>query len=174
MSIGILINIHDGIVLAADSASTLSMMGVPNQAGPVVINVYNNANKIANLYKGQPIGCVAFGSGSIGSASISTLLKDFRRRLTDSEEKGFDRAKYTMENVAKLLLGFFTDRIAELQPTEPKPTLGIFLGGYSKGKSLGEGWELQIENGEPKSQNASVQRVKSASIGEANLNRFTG
>jgi hypothetical protein len=151
MSIGILINIHDGIVLAADSASTLTMMGVPNQRpGPIVLNVYNNANKIANLYKGEPIGCVAFGSGSIGSASISTLLKDFRKRLTNGEEKEFDRLTYTMEDVAKLLLKFLAARIADLLPTEPKPTLGIMLGGYSKGKSLGQGWELRIENGEPK------------------------
>ena len=50
MSIGILINVHDGIVLAADSASTLTLIGPqPNQP---VVNVYNNANKIANLYKG--------------------------------------------------------------------------------------------------------------------------
>jgi len=86
MSIGILINVHDGIVLAADSASTLNL--VPgailapqaNVPGPFPINVYNNANKIANLYKGEPIGCVAYGSGSVGT--ISTLLKDFRKLLT--------------------------------------------------------------------------------------------
>lgn len=147
MSIGILINIHDGIVLAADSASTLTAMGAQT---PLVLNVYNNANKIVNLQKGKPIGCVAFGSGSIGSASISTLLKDFRRLLGHHKVEEFDPTKYTMEDVAKSLLKFLVARIADLQPGEPKPTLGILLGGYSKGKSLGQGWELQIENGVPK------------------------
>src|SRR5258708_37235979 len=87
MSIAVVISVHDGVVLAADSASTLLAAGIPGvgpeSAGPdqIAVNVYNNANKIANLYKGEPIGCVAYGSGSIGLASISTLLKDFRNLL---------------------------------------------------------------------------------------------
>lgn len=103
MSIAIAISVHDGVVLAADSASTLGgIFGVqPGIAAqqPVAMNVYNNANKIANLYKGKPIGCVAHGSGSIGSASISTLLKDFRFRLTHGLEQGFNFDAYTMEEI---------------------------------------------------------------------------
>ncbi|OFV90436.1 MAG: hypothetical protein A3H28_10030 [Acidobacteria bacterium RIFCSPLOWO2_02_FULL_61_28] len=155
MSIGILITVHDGIVLAADSASTLTLMGpLPNQqdpvaikARPVAVNVYNNANKIANLYKGKPIGCVAYGSGSIGSASISTLLKDFRKRLTHGEETGFDIHNCTMEDVAKRLAGFLMSHVKKLEANEPKPSLGMMIGGYSSGESLGEGWLLTIENG---------------------------
>ena len=67
MSIGIFISVHDGIVLAADSASTLTVMtgptadqplqpnSVPN--GPIALNVYNNANKIANLYNRELQSC---------------------------------------------------------------------------------------------------------------------
>src|SRR5688572_30752954 len=105
MSIGILVNVHDGLVMAADSASTLSVLA-QGQPKSVPINVYNNANKIVNLYKGEPIGCVAYGSGSIGSASVSTLLKDFRTRLTDGFESTFDRTSYTMEGVASALTSF--------------------------------------------------------------------
>src|ERR1039458_10411452 len=89
MSIAVLIGVHDGLVLAADSASTLSMPvppGVvlpPGQPG-IVGNVYDNANKIFNLVKGQPIGCITFGSGNIGNASIGTLIKDLRKKLTDT------------------------------------------------------------------------------------------
>ncbi len=52
MSIGILISVHDGIVLAADSASTLTLTQPGQAPNPqnVALNVYNNANKIANLY----------------------------------------------------------------------------------------------------------------------------
>lgn len=147
MSIGILIKVHDGIVLAADSASTVTLMGPPpNQQGSVV-NVYNNANKIANLYKGQPIGCVAYGSGSIGSASISTLLKDFRTRLTSGVETGFVIHSCTIEDVAKRLTDFLMNYVKQLGPNEPKPTIGIMVAGYSGGESLGEGWLLTIENG---------------------------
>jgi hypothetical protein len=150
MSIGILISVHDGIVLAADSASTLALMqpgAMPNRLNTVVLSVYNNANKIANLYKGSPIGCVAFGAGSIGNASISTLLKDFRYKITNGQEAEFDIKTYTMEGVAKLLTDFLMSHVNQLPGTLPKPSLGILLGGYSSAKSLGEGWKIQIENG---------------------------
>ncbi len=156
MSIGILISVHDGIVLAADSASTLTLMmpgTSPDQITVGALNVYNNANKIANLYKGQPIGCVAYGSGSIGSASISTLLKDFRKALTNCEVKDFDLDTYAVENVAKLLLDFLMTHVELLPANLPKPTLGLMIGGYSAGDSLGEGWLTGIEKGvriEPK------------------------
>jgi hypothetical protein len=149
VSIGILINVHDGIVLAADSASTLTLMG-PQPSQQLAVNVYNNANKIANLYKGEPIGCVAYGAGSIGSASISTLLKDFRYRLRHGAEAGFKIQSYSMEDVANRLTAFLMSHVQQLGSQEPKPSLGIMLGGYSGGESLGEGWLLTIENGESK------------------------
>src|ERR1700693_5446332 len=105
MSIAVLIGVHDGLVLAADSASTLTMPmppGVvlpPGQQGAAVVgNVYDNANKIFNLVKGQPIGCITFGSGNIGTASIGTLIKDLRKKLTESpREMEFNTDEYTME-----------------------------------------------------------------------------
>jgi hypothetical protein len=111
--------------------------------------VYNNANKIANLCKGTPIGCVTFGSGSIGNASISTLLKDFRRKITPpSGEIAFDLGNYSMEDVAKKLTVFLKLE-CEAQPAgSPKPTLGIFLGGYSSKDSLGETWSVNIKDGQ--------------------------
>jgi hypothetical protein len=74
MAIAISLKVNDGLVLAADSASTI--IGYTEEGDPTnVVNVYNNANKIANLRKGLPIGVVTWGSGSIGPASISTLIK---------------------------------------------------------------------------------------------------
>jgi hypothetical protein len=55
MTIAVALKVQDGIVLAADSASTLFGEGVGG-AGPGVVNVYNNADKIVNLGKGLPIG----------------------------------------------------------------------------------------------------------------------
>jgi hypothetical protein len=47
--------VHDGLILAADSAQT--MIGLdPNTQQPIISNVYNNANKVFNLVKGLPIG----------------------------------------------------------------------------------------------------------------------
>jgi hypothetical protein len=102
MSVAVLIGVHDGVVLAADSASTLALR--PAEA---VLNVYDNANKIFNIVKGQPIGCITFGSGNIGTASIGTVIKDLRKKLTDTpKEMGFDPESYTMQGIAEIFARF--------------------------------------------------------------------
>src|SRR6266568_2623644 len=107
MSIAVLIGVHDGLVIASDSASTLAVSAAPG-ALVGVAKVYDNANKIFNLYKGKPIGCVTFGAGSIGNSSIGTLIKDLRVILMDKEkarglDPPFDPDNYTMEGVSKIL-----------------------------------------------------------------------
>jgi hypothetical protein len=148
VSIGILISVHDGLVLAADSASTL-LVSTPLGAG--VANVYDNANKIFNLFKGKPIGCVTFGSGSIGNASIGTLVKDLRQQLT-AKNFGFDPEKYSVEKVANLLSSFLGEECNKVQDVVAKKNtnLGILLGGYSSGEALGDSWRVEIHEGIPK------------------------
>ncbi len=147
MSIAVLIGVHDGVVLAADSASTLTF---PGQEG-LVGNVYDNANKIFNLVKGQPIGCITFGSGNIGTASIGTLIKDLRKKLTDTPEKmAFNAEQYTMEAVAKILARFLGDECEKLeQAAKLNTNLGFLLGGYSKPGDFGESWSVEIQRGVP-------------------------
>ena len=139
MSIAVLIAVHDGLVIAADSASTL-VVNTP-QGGQMAANVYDNANKIFNLIKGQPLGCATFGAGSIGSASIGTLIKDFRKKLSEKDpnknEFKFNIKKYTVEQVAKLLAGFLRDECKKLKPAELlNINIGFLIGGYSSGESL--------------------------------------
>lgn len=153
MSIAVLIGVHDGLVLATDSASTLLISTAP-QGGPMAANVYDNANKIFNLIKGKPLGCATFGSGSIGSASIGTLIKDFRVKLsvrnpTENEFK-FDIKNYTMEQVAGLLADFLAKECQKLKAPELAAiTIGFLVGGYSSGESLGESWSVEIQQGVP-------------------------
>lgn len=154
MSIAILIGVHDGLVLAADSASALVLSALPStgvgSAGQVV-NVYENANKTFNLIKGKPIGCVTFGTGSIGSASIATLIKDLRQNLTDPKtaiEMGFDANNYTMEQLAAVLAKFLGDECSKIDPVAKQgTTLGFLVGGYSSTGSLGESWSVEIAQG---------------------------
>ncbi len=156
MSIAVLIGVHDGVVLAADSASTLTFPippGVvlpPGQQG-VVGNVYDNANKIFNLVKGQPIGCITFGTGNIGNASIGTLIKDLRKKLTDTpQEMEFNADNYTMEGVVRILAKFLGAECDKLEPPAKLGTnIGFLLGGYSKPGNLGESWSVEIQKGIP-------------------------
>jgi hypothetical protein len=45
MSIAVVVGVHDGVVIAADSASTLMVSVAPNTVAGIA-NVYDNANKI--------------------------------------------------------------------------------------------------------------------------------
>src|SRR5437899_4487399 len=99
MTIAVSLKVNDGVVLGADSASTI----LGPQPGAVV-NVYNNANKIVNLRKGLPIGLVTWGLGGIAGASISTLAKDLRERFRGAdaahEDWHLDESAYTVAEVA--------------------------------------------------------------------------
>lgn len=87
MTIAISVKVHNGVVLAADSASTLSGITPTGQVG--VVNIFTTARKIFNLYKGLPIGLITWGSGSIGHASISTLAKDLRQKLMNKKNEQY-------------------------------------------------------------------------------------
>ena len=133
MSIALLIVVHDGLVLAADSASTLVASAQPG--GLYAANVYNNANKIFNLIKGLPLGCVAYGSGSIGKASIATLIKDFRKELSVKDpaknKYKFNIEKYTMEDVSKHLSTFLNEECQKVPQAElSNINAGFFICGY--------------------------------------------
>jgi hypothetical protein len=142
MSIIVSVKIHDGIVLAADSATTFfNNEGRPGQ-------IYEHANKIVNLLKGSPIGVMTCGSGGIGNASIATLLKDLRDRLagkdTDHVDWRLDPQDYTMECVASRVHEFFADRARE---ANFKYFLFLRICGYSSGRPLPEIWDLTLDQG---------------------------
>ena len=155
MSVAVLIGVHDGVVLAADSASTLSfplpagIVAPPGQHPMAVGNVYDNANKIFNIVKGQPMGCITFGTGNIGSASIGTLIKDLRKELTETPAKWeFDPKQYTMKQVASILARFFDGQCkGEDSAVKASIDVGFLVGGYSKPGHLGEAWAVEIQKG---------------------------
>ena len=78
MTVLVSVKINDGVVMAADSASSF-------ESGMV----YQNADKIVNLMEGLPIGAMATGAGGIGNESIDTLMKDLRRRFSGADARAF-------------------------------------------------------------------------------------
>jgi hypothetical protein len=119
--------------------------GVPG----VVMNVYDNANKIFNIVKGLPIGCITYGSGNIGNASIGTLIKDLRKKLTEApSEFDFNPESYTMEGIAKIMANFLKSECERLDPVaKAKTSAGFLLGGYSRPGEFGESWSVEIDKG---------------------------
>ncbi|MGD0999391.1 MAG: hypothetical protein ABSA67_01720 [Candidatus Brocadiia bacterium] len=140
MTIAISLKVNDGVILAADSATS-----IPAPGGQI-INVYNNANKIFNLKKGHPVGAVAWGLGSIGQASITTLAKDFRYELTSGSLSSLISEGYTVERIATEFLAFLKKKHDEQPPEwrQNSPPLGLYVVGYSSNKDYAEEWQIQI------------------------------
>jgi 20S proteasome alpha/beta subunit len=135
MTVLVSIKINDGVVMAADSASSFAS-GM----------IYHHAQKIVNLSKGLPIGAMVTGAGGIGNESIDTLLKDLRRRFTGSDadhpDWKLDPHRYTVEQVSV--------RVRQFLFEEKSKAIGVNvwtkvrLCGYSAGRPLAEVWEIQL------------------------------
>jgi hypothetical protein len=115
--------VNDGVVLAADSAASFF------DADGHPIKIYNNANKIFNLVKVWPIGALVYGSGGIGSASVETLTKDLRKKLSDPMDSEYflNRSSYTVEEVAIKARKFLFETCYNQAYPEP---LANFVMGY--------------------------------------------
>ncbi|MDP9398460.1 MAG: hypothetical protein M3P96_11865 [Actinomycetota bacterium] len=59
MTVAVVVQVFDGIVLATDSATTFTLQGGGAQ-------VYNNANKIFHLHRRLPIGAMTWGWVGLG------------------------------------------------------------------------------------------------------------
>jgi hypothetical protein len=141
MTVAITVKVFDGIVLAADSATTLDLASGDHQ-------VYNNADKIFQLHRTLPIGAMTWGRGSIGAASIATLAKDLRRRFMGKEPLlpgwELDPDTYTMQTVVDRLIEMMFDEL--YQPQGLSGALGFVIAGYSAGSKDPEAWKVLIED----------------------------
>ncbi|WP_414474308.1 hypothetical protein [Microvirga sp. M2] len=135
MTVIVSVKINDGIVLASDSAATFGTG-----------QIYHHAEKIVNLVKGLPIGAMVTGAGGIGSESITTILKDLRKRLSGSDtnfkEWTLNREHYSMHEVAS--------RVAEIlqEKSTPEVSMQLRIAGYGSGRPLPELWDLVIREGQ--------------------------
>lgn len=133
MTVIVSVKINDGIVMASDSASTFTN-----------IQVYEHAEKIVNLIKGLPIGVMVTGDGGIGSESLTTLLKDLRKRFGDKRDSMYlDPASYTIEAVARRLHDFLFKE--KSLPSGGTASILLRVCGYSAGRSLPEVWQVQLQ-----------------------------
>jgi hypothetical protein len=150
MTIAVALKVGDGVVLGADSASTLAD---PNS----VINVYFNAEKVFNLIKGLPIGFVTYGLGGLADRSVVSLAKDLREQLTDTNStRSIDKSRYTVEEVATHVRNFFyTDYYRKSFPVkfrDPQGNevdrfepMGFLVAGFSAQERKAEVWEISID-----------------------------
>jgi len=150
MTIAVSLKVHEGIVLASDSASTLAQVRPDGTMS--VANVYYNVSKIANVVTGLPLGIVTWGAGSIGAESISTLFKDLRQMLTgeragpDGADWKVDQSDYTVADVADRVREFIyrTKYRAVFGGNEQVPDLGLAVAGYSTDGPHAEAFRIEM------------------------------
>jgi hypothetical protein len=135
MTIAVALKVRDGIVLAADSATTLTV-------GNGVANIYNHANKVVNLRKGKPIGFMTWGLGGFGSASIATLAKDFRAEVWPSKFE----TSYNVHDVAVAVREHFVSAAGDTLQRVPEEVrgFGFLVAGHAPNQHLGEAFVVEV------------------------------
>ena len=122
MTICISIKVPDGLVLAADSMSSYTILN-PATQGWDVVQSYSYANKLIQ-FGSASIGSLVWGLGSMQGRSIQNLVEEFvRLNLAQNDPKIADTAT---------ALASFIKGIYEQQYPDPnaRPALGFLVGGY--------------------------------------------
>jgi hypothetical protein len=148
LTIALSIKISDGIVLAADSAGTSTST---HTNGTSIVRVYNNANKVLNLHKEIPVGIITWGNGSIGRETIATIVKDFRKQITDGQNK-IHPSNYKIEDIAHQFYTFIHDKYCNEYgslPPDQLPYTGFTIAGYSSSENHPEEWSITLASVTP-------------------------
>ena len=142
MTVCVGVKVYDCIVLAADSAVTVS-------GSDGISNVWRHGNKVFHLHKSFPIAAMTAGMGSFGPASVSQLAKDLRIELSKPVvDGGLDKTSYTIQAVVRRANDFFFESYSRFIPTpDESHTFGFWIGGYGALGFEGEMWKCGIHKG---------------------------
>ncbi|MHC2578750.1 hypothetical protein ACVI1J_008990 [Bradyrhizobium diazoefficiens] len=145
MTVCVAVCVHDGIVFASDSAT--SLVGADGNGNAIVERVYQYGNKIFNLDKRLPIVAMTAGLGAIGNAPIHSLAKDFRRLLITGKYQ-IDPEKYALSDVVDKARDFlFQEKYKAAPVITGNHALQFWVGGYSADSDVHELYRINIENG---------------------------
>lgn len=146
MTICIGIKVNDGIVFAADSATTL--LSPNGEEGQFGVRVYNHADKVFNIFRGKPIVSMTCGVGNFGHESIASISKEIRHKLA-REDSGIDKENFTVEQIAKFAHSIFKAKYDPLSPDiKSHSSFEYFIAGYPTTSNLAEIWKIVFSNGE--------------------------
>jgi len=145
MSIVVAVKVPEGLVLAADSASTLEITQ-GDRTG--VAMIYSNANKLMQL-KDYPVGVATWGAGTLGARTVISFVEEFENELGSYRRV---KNEVSVEGIARKLKDFLLQQFAKQgldRPPEPQqPKIGILVGGYSAGQFFSEHFVFNVPQGE--------------------------
>jgi hypothetical protein len=132
MSIVICIKVGEGLVLAADSVTTLQ--GASPDGRVAVLNTYEHARKLSHIGD-LPIGSLTWGSEFIGKRNIESLLSEYENRMLSQTYDDEEKIKpYKLKDIVQEIFQFMSQRYEEAYGTiapEKKPPVGMLIAGYS-------------------------------------------
>lgn len=142
MTVCVAVKVYDCIVLAADSAVTIT-----GQEG--VTNVWQHGNKLFHLHKQLPIAAMTAGWGSFGRASVSQLAKDLRILLSGPvKDGGLNPRQYTIGEVVNRANDLFFAAYKRFVPAPDKEhSFQLWIGGYGSHDSKAEMWQCGFHEG---------------------------
>ncbi len=153
MSVVIVVKVSEGLVLAADSAATLTgrvvdSNGVHEEA---VFQTFYNAKKLLQIGNDLPIGVLTWGQAYIGLRTIESLVREWEynsgwQSLESFKKKYLDKP-FSVETCARGLLEHLRKAHQEefgSLPKEQQPGLGIVVAGYSEQGFFPEIWRFVV------------------------------
>ncbi|HXX81609.1 MAG TPA: hypothetical protein VEI46_08665 [Thermodesulfovibrionales bacterium] len=150
MSIVLAVKVSEGIVLASDSASTLTgTITGPQGALQGVLKTYYNARKLLQLGD-FPIGVLTWGQAFVGLRTIESLVREWEyneKWQSTAEYKTKYTEPYKVKESAQRLLKHITAVYNSEYGTlsdEKKPILGMLVAGYSEQAFFPEIWSFVL------------------------------
>jgi hypothetical protein len=134
----------DGVILGADGAS---LVPVRQEDGTTrIIHIFETATKIFQIGD-KPVGVAFWGSGSIGTRTLNSLVAQFNRTKLPELQPHECTVSTLAEGLFVFLSEFHKQTFGPLREDEPDARdtiVGALLCGYSPDKYFGEGFEFGV------------------------------
>ena len=138
MSIVASVKVYDGVVLAADSVTSITGTGA--QAAQF-IKSYRHARKLFQLGR-LPIGVVIYGVGNFGRRSVENYITEFvATRVPTFTTDAQQAVNAVAIDLHTFLQTAYTAAFGQLAPND-QPVFGLLLAGYTPNNPLPEEWEF--------------------------------
>lgn len=144
---------RDGLILAADSMTTVT---VPGPTGPQFFKAYENGRKLYQM-RDLPVGAVTYGLGNIGSRSIEGLVLEACKQMPHDVTAVDDVARGLYE-----YLHHEYDAAFEGVEQEQRPACGFLVGGYSEGEAFARLFEFEFPVADGPTENLGPEQFGSA------------
>lgn len=147
MSVAILCNISDGLIIGVDSAVTV-------WTADGIQKVFEHGEKLFPL--AGRMGVATYGLGGLEGRSIGSFIHEFEKTVPDLDNLALSEVVERLRDFFMTVYVRYAERFYgvpfEQIPPEQKGTLGLIVGGFDPGAFLSEAWEIQVPlNSEPHS-----------------------